>query len=347
MNAVQIRQALRTLSVFLLAVAASAPVTQAQKASQAQAASNVLWRGATDMDGDGELDVITITAQSPELLREAADDYPDGCVSASTPDQRCRATISVGDQTAEIVVNWLPLGEHGVPIEVRIVDIDPTDGRQELIIDQAGRQEEDPWREFTAVLYDGKRLTVQPLWYSTGYDAGHIEVMQGQVRTTYDDCPTKTIVTYRLDADGLRLVETGRVEHQSSEMCVACPTVYVQVGESEQRMGEVLRHMDAAHKKGWQPVRLFVLADDRLEVIIREEKEETTFLDAVRLEVDGRHYLPTSCQQDVLAPWCEADGDVHVMNTGDELRLTFELDGPIGASSVPRLIANGHYIPLR
>jgi hypothetical protein len=79
-------------------------------------------------------------------------------------------------------------------------------------------------------------------------------------------------------------------------------------------------------------------------VELREEKDETTFLDEVHLESDGAAWAPLECA--AKAAFCAADGTHHEMHRGDTLRLTFAVSA--AQTSAPlRLSASGYYLPTK
>lgn len=123
----------------------------------------------------------------------------------------------------------------------------------------------------------------------------------------------------------------------------ACPWVYTFNGYTFTRRSEILRNLkdqslEAAERTdlGWVAVREGVV---RLQ--IREEKAETTFLDALYLEVNGRIIKP---EDSLLA---EADGEYLVLRQGDVYEVRFDVLG-IAAEQQPvkaALVSTGYYLP--
>ena len=66
--------------------------------------------------------------------------------------------------------------------------------------------------------------------------------------------------------------------------------------------------------------------------------DETTFLDAVHLEVNGARVAPRDC----VGEHCAADGSYTRLVQGQHLRLEFDVSGLSGDA---RLIAEGYYVP--
>jgi len=127
---------------------------------------------------------------------------------------------------------------------------------------------------------------------------------------------------------------------------LACPFVYVHTGEGPVFVGEILRNVIGKDRETTQTLELPVHLneDGALRVRISEEKSEITYLDAVRLLVDGRAVLPDSCIA-TEAAWCDVDGRYHLMQEGDLLELRFAVGEVPGGASVA-LEASGYYVPI-
>ena len=74
------------------------------------------------------------------------------------------------------------------------------------------------------------------------------------------------------------------------------------------------------------------LSGERVRIRLSEEKPETTYLDAVWLELDGQRVDPI----EPMAP----DGRYEVMQRGDAIDLEF----PLHPHTEARLVAVGYYV---
>jgi hypothetical protein len=247
--------------------------------------------------------------------------------------------LRVGGSSRELAI---PTGYFG-GVGISVIDIDAADRRKEILIQRRGESEEDPWYEFTVAIYDGG-LHVQELWHSGGYNSGEV-VLDGRGTLTlyYDECPDSTMVEYRLRGAGL--VESGRktVRTHDPDRCAACPHVYALEGDAFVYRGEILRNLSSPELETKQALRLSraAIGGERVVTIeLREEKDETTFLEEIYLEIDGVAIEPRECAAG--GGFCRSDGSYHVIERGDSLRLTFAVDA---ASGTPRLVAVGYYVP--
>lgn len=147
----------------------------------------------------------------------------------------------------------------------------------------------------------------------------------------------------------LYLDEDGKIIGQAM-ITVACPYVYVLRGGEWTRIGEVLRDLRHVSLRKTQSLDLGTIApgeDGTLHIMLAEEKDEITYLDAVWLERDGERVYPASCAESSRdkqpLAHCEIDGEDLIMHRGDELELRFEL--PDTRPARWELVAHGHYEP--
>jgi hypothetical protein len=117
----------------------------------------------------------------------------------------------------------------------------------------------------------------------------------------------------------------------------ACPHLYVVTEGQTQLVSEILRNQNRASLAGADAVALgpnqsgAVCASGALEIELREEKLETTYLREVVLEVDGQRFAPT----EPVGP--------RVLRFGDRLRVRFE--GLPAVFGDVRVVAVGYYVP--
>ena len=116
----------------------------------------------------------------------------------------------------------------------------------------------------------------------------------------------------------------------TASIAAACPHVDIVADEGTTRVGEILRWVRDA--PGTQGLALPPLSGERVRIRLSEEKPETTYLDAVWLELDGERVDP-------MQPMA-TDGRYVVLNRGDAIELEF----PLHAHSRARLVAVGYYV---
>jgi len=138
---------------------------------------------------------------------------------------------------------------------------------------------------------------------------------------------------------------------RSDCMNAACP--YVVVGGHD--IGEILRNLDNPEKEAEQTLQL-PLADlndaknqtGALSIMLEERKAETTFLDAIWLEVDGQKILPTMCITSPMPSWCVADGTRHRIEQNESLKVIFSISNEHLTKTSQKggitLHATGYYI---
>ncbi len=289
-----------------------------------------------DLDGDGLAETLTLVH----------DDTANQAVSQEVEIRR-RPELgpslgSCSDCTLEVRSTTIA-SRVRVSGSIELVALDPRSGRRELLITRRAAMDEDPPYVYRVVWFSGGAAHEQELWHSSGYSSG-VARLDGGGRITlhYDDCFEETWVTYRL---GARMIEEGRrvVPHPDAE-CAACPHVYVidPVTHGEQFRGEILRNLHRRELGGVQELTLGAVsglgAGGVMIIELREEEDETTFLDAVHLEVNGARVAPRDC----VGGHCAADGSYTRLVQGQHLRLEFDVGALSGDA---RLIAEGYYVP--
>lgn len=126
----------------------------------------------------------------------------------------------------------------------------------------------------------------------------------------------------------------------------ACPYVYTETtGDNLSYQGEILRNLRRPELETWQSLEVEVRSRSELTVVLTEEKPETTYLDAIALELDGERRLPLQCESEAPPAYCDDDGHYFVLPQGQRLELTFEGPGDAEALLPAILHADGHYIP--
>jgi hypothetical protein len=126
----------------------------------------------------------------------------------------------------------------------------------------------------------------------------------------------------------------------------ACPWVYVFNGQTFARRSEILRNLNAKTLETTQRAPLGVVSAQNglIRLQIREEKPETTYLDALYLEVAGTPVWPEPHQRLLVS----VDQNYLVLRPGDVYELTFDVsdlagDGVLVEAAV---MATGYYDTL-
>ncbi|WP_437780164.1 hypothetical protein [Sorangium sp. So ce1097] len=149
-------------------------------------------------------------------------------------------------------------------------------------------------------------------------------------------------VTFRLDAAGTRMIESGRKPTRHVQACdelAACPYVDVLDAGRPRRIGEILRDVRGARAATVQSLELGDHGAGPIAIRISEEKAEVTFLDEVFVEAGGARIHPRGCDVTPSPAHCAADGRPHVLRQGDTLDLVFDAGGRVV------LFARGYYVP--
>lgn len=164
--------------------------------------TSVLWREKADLDGDGNYDDCYVLMD----------------------DKNAKFTVVINDYSRVFKHNWgntsneKPPSEW-VPVHVQLVDIDPSDGRQEIHVHQRYADWVDPGTENYIFTYDGEvRLTELS---SDGYDAGEITFNnKGTATMLVSNCPVHTR-DYQLKEG--KLAKSGeKISPEPPGGCAAC-----------------------------------------------------------------------------------------------------------------------------
>ncbi|WP_437484744.1 hypothetical protein WME75_45700 [Sorangium sp. So ce1014] len=149
-------------------------------------------------------------------------------------------------------------------------------------------------------------------------------------------------VTFRLDAAGTKMTESGRKPTRHVQVCdelAACPYVDVRDAGRSHRIGEILRDVRGARAATVQSLDLGEHGAGPITIRISEEKAEVTFLDEVFVEAGGARIHPRGCGITPGPAYCAADGRPHVLRQGETLDLVFDAGGRVV------LFARGYYVP--
>lgn len=300
----------------------------------------VMWRSTTDLDGDGRAEAIFALAFDDRLIKAPPQQKAEAVEPC--PSSECAAVLIVGDEVLSLPFSWPKGAYRSLADPFRIVDVDKRDPKKEVWFRQHARHDVDPELLNTFIRFDGQRLFASQL-NGRGYDAGTIELLgKGRLELLVSGCPEEHAF---FELRGEQLVQT-RVEKKPppAHGCAACPFVYVHTGDGWSRQGEILRRVVGSAAETWQRLSVRHPGAHQRSITIRlaEEKPEVTYLNAVRLQVDGRVLSPRACAEGRPA-FCAADGERHVLREGEHLDLHFDL--PDDAAHL-ELEAFGFYEPI-
>jgi len=153
-------------------------------------------------------------------------------------------------------------------------------------------------------------------------------------------------------ADGRAVYDCSHRILATSWDFTACPYVYTRSAKGAPwvERGEVLRELRSPELEATQSLDVGGEGTDCatgvLTVRMAELKEETTYLDAVWVELGGEQLAPRSCAEGPSRAWCADDGRYARLEQGDTLDFEFEVPEALrlGCSGA-RLWANGYYVP--
>lgn len=182
----------------------------------------VLWRELADLDGDGAPEEITLRSEDVKPRARGPNDAPWMNVTfGGACGEKCRALLRVGKASHEVNLR-LRNTDAGGGLEIRVIDIDRSDGRKELLLRQQTGDDEISWSAVDVATYGDGRLKYHPLWGLT-WPGNQSEVSidgEGSITLRFAACAQTTLVRYRLEAMQLTKVDE-RV--QISPQAAECP----------------------------------------------------------------------------------------------------------------------------
>ncbi|MEC7523567.1 MAG: hypothetical protein VYE22_27040 [Myxococcota bacterium] len=161
-------------------------------------------------------------------------------------------------------------------------------------------------------------------------------------RIGYPETAPRTEVVFRIsDAGEVLSARRRRVGgHWRCDELAACPYVDVVRDGRPERVGEILRNV--RFEPQTQTLAIGEIGE-RTTVRLSEEKPETTYLDAVWVEVDGVRIAPAACETVDAPAYCVADGRYFELTEGETLDL--QLERPDAPAAEAHLVALGYYRP--
>ena len=155
--------------------------------------SGRMWAASADLDGDEKSENIVLLARSSALTEPTPHCPPEGCM----------ATLIAGDSAVDLEFHW-PNGEHFGEKEMKLVDINTADNRQEVLIRQLQAESEDPSHVSHIFTFADNQLTESRL-EAGGYNQGTLTLTgDGRVGIEDSDCAHKKITWHRLEGAVLK-----------------------------------------------------------------------------------------------------------------------------------------------
>jgi hypothetical protein len=129
----------------------------------------------------------------------------------------------------------------------------------------------------------------------------------------------------------------------------ACPWLYVYNGRSFERRTEILRNIRGKQNEQTEvsPIGPVEIVDGAITLMVAEEKEEVSFLDALYIIVDGIEVHAETNSRGV-ARVAENDRDYLVISGGESFEFRFTLPGSSAGrqQTTISVVVSGFYVPL-
>jgi hypothetical protein len=288
-----------------------------------------------DFNGDGRTDKIEIYSTKEYINNnEEPNDY--------------NLNVCINDICFIQKVNFSQDSYYGKSTKFEVVDIIKKDKFKELLISYKEAEKEDPpYNHSIFRLLDSNIVTVSEI-FSSGYNTGQISFVDDYSFTVDHGRFPDIKGTYTLD--NLYVKQSDLYEQPENEVdysnMAACPFVYLIDGENKIYKGEILRYLNAEYTETWQ--KLDLKLDEKiyssLKICISEEKDETSFINSVYLEINGKIYTPK------LIPsksrnFISDDDKYFKLSKGEIIELQFNFKPELIRTCV--LHAKGYYLPAK
>ncbi len=301
----------------------------------------------------------------PEVKNNLLEAQKDGLVAVVRKDD---GSITINNKRVALSKEFLK-DDNGYsklePVELRIESLDASIPVVYYSASYLDALEDEEIIEFVFLVVDNEPIQIFLNW------AGHPLKFLGDASITvkethYDACgranPTfegagdETEITtglirnniWRYDSSKKQMVQNSFENTKEKFDCdelSACPYVYVENGESEVFVGEILRYLVGKRSYQLQSLPLPPTTAGTLVVRLSEEKDEKTYLDEIYVEVDGIRIDPNSCANKTATKsmYCSEDLDFYTMVKGDSRRFEFK----VPKSDNVVLWARGYYNPTK
>jgi hypothetical protein len=286
-----------------------------------------------DLNGDGTNDKIEIYSTKEYLNNydEPSDFILNVCINDICFDQK---------------VNFSGGSYFGKETKFEVININNKDNFKELLISYKEASEEDPsYNHSIFRVLNNYTITVSEV-FSSGYSNGQINYINDYSFTVDHGRFPDIKGTYVLDdlyikQSELYIQPDDEVDYSNM---AACPFVYLGDIQNKIYKGEILRYLNAEYTETWQKldIKLDAKIYSNIKICISEEKDETTYLNSVYLEINGKIHTPkliTSKNSKIIS-----DDDKYVkLSKGEIIELQFDFKPELIKTCV--LHAKGYYIP--
>lgn len=308
------------------AALATATVDAAPSAAApaAPAAPTLILEAHGDLDGDTKPERIALTSDGTLTAGALTVHVEIDAASAAFADQNLLEAVSLGK------------GRRGVHVVMPTSEGEDPPNRHRVFL--VGPTSLTPVFDQVIGTYGGPPVVFSAAGVGTyvedGWSACERQKFPGAAK----------LETVSLALRGAKIVEIGRRASGSTQKCdelSACPYVYVQDGDTERFVGEILRDLRRVKSEA---VQSLVLDGGVQHLRLAEEKPETTYIDDIYLEVDGERVPPIACTAIDPPAYCATDGRRFVLHQGESIELSFATDCA-DRSCETKLVARGYYVP--
>ena len=296
----------------------------------------IIWSdNKNDLNGDGQIDEIKVFATDEFMSSEEQSTYT--------------IKVCINNSCADLNVNWGLKSYYGKDTEYEIIDIVKGDDMKELLIIHSEDAIEDPSKLNSIFrLYANGEVTVSNI-SSSGYSNGQIRFINDR-EFTVDHMRFPDIKgTYTLASKGikqLKLYKQPEDEVDYSQMA-ACPYVYLIEDDKLEFKGEILRYLNVDYAEVWQKLSISSKSkiNNKIRIVISEEKEEETYLNAVYLLVDNKKIIP-KIKSNKIELILKDDEQYLKLVKGDKIELEFALPKDCSVKTFD-LFGKGYYLPKK
>lgn len=247
-----------------------------------------------------------------------------------------KESVSVGNGQVQIGKLRIPVSDGAWTWDWRVVDLNPADPAKQLLLRHY--DDEDTYVYQVVSRVNGKLKLSRAI-----YGGRPFLTPTGLLGFRSIDCGQRSWEAFALRTGKLVQVEEKSIGRRDDDGCVACPFVYLESGSERFALGEILRNLRSPSLEKPQSLPLPSLQATRAtRIVLAEEKQETTYLDAIWLQVGDQRVLPAQCEAAPLPAYCVADDRYFTLEQGQELELDF---GSQSTSEAASLWAEGFYIP--
>jgi hypothetical protein len=286
-----------------------------------------------DLNGDGTNDKIEIYSTKEYLNNH---DEPNEYM----------LNVCINDICYNQKVNFSQNSYFGKETKFEVIDINKKDNLKELLISYNEANQEDPSFNHSIFRFLNDDIITVSEVFSSGYSNGQINYLDDYSFTVDHSRFPDIKGTYKLD--GLYLKQSDLYIQPEDEVdyskMAACPFVYLVDDQNKIYKGEILRYLNTEYTETWQKLDLKLDAKiySKLKICISEEKDETTYLNSVYLNINGKVHTPKLITSDIRK--IISDDDKYVkLSKGEIIELHFDFEPELIKTCV--LQAKGYYIP--